>query len=820
VQYAGRTVTETDPEGKQSIKVMTVAGTLGRSQDQNGYYQAFSYDGFGSLLSVTDSLSNPLFSASYHYGLQAFQETVTDMDMGGRTNTFDALGELTAYSDAKSQNFSLTYDALSRPLTRTEPGLTTTWTWGNLAAEHNIGALKRVAADTYAEDYAYDGTGRIASRTITIPSELTYTYDFTYSSTTGLLDTMTYPVSTSSYRLKLQYGYQNGMLQKISDFAAPTTVFWLANQTNARGLVTQETLGNGVITNRSVDDVTGWVSAQTSGVGVSTALQNESYLFDKVGNVTQRQNNNAGLNENFFYDNLHRLDHSTLGGVQNLALTYDATGNITSRSDVAASATWTYDPVKKHAVTQAGSSAYTYSYDANGNAVSRNGYTVTWTSFNHPSQIDGANGESVQFSYNQNHERWRAVYSGSAGTETTLFVGELLEKVLSVGLTDYRHYIVAGGTKVAVYSRTSGTTTANTLRYIREDHQGSISNILNSDGTSYAKESFTAYGKRRSACTWSGDPTAGAVAKINAVSRRGYTWQTALGAMGLNDMNGRIQDAVTGRFLSADPYVPSPARTQSFNRYSYVENKPLTMVDPSGFQLQCWAYTSSFSVTLKQENSEAVAGAQASQYVTNTTTTVTNVCVDFPTYDPGTWPWPPGGGPGGNPAPPPPPPGTPATNQQQSKSNKPQGSSQCHSTPSVHAPASPGHEDDAQAAAASAGLGTADVSLSVAERLSENLKARPNVDLNAVKFVGKGVTTVGTILAAREAIYGKTQEARNLGRQDLAFTAFGEAFPEFAPFVTLPYGVGRVFRDLREAAAEVHASKLLDDAAIQPSGCP
>jgi hypothetical protein len=50
---------------------------------------------------------------------------------------------------------------------------------------------------------------------------------------------------------------------------------------------------------------------------------------------------------------------------------------------------------------------------------------------------------------------------------------------------------------------------------------------------------------------WSGAPTQGQLMKINAVSRHGYTWQMALGSMGLNDMNGRIQDAVTGRSKSS-----------------------------------------------------------------------------------------------------------------------------------------------------------------------------------------------------------------------------------------------------------------------------
>ena len=49
-------------------------------------------------------------------------------------------------------------------------------------------------------------------------------------------------------------------------------------------------------------------------------------------------------------------------------------------------------------------------------------------------------------------------------------------------------------------------------------------------------------------------------------------------------MNGRIYDTLLGRVLSADLVVQYPGDLQSYNRYSYVRNNPLTLVDPSGFQ--------------------------------------------------------------------------------------------------------------------------------------------------------------------------------------------------------------------------------------------
>ena len=161
--------------------------------------------------------------------------------------------------------------------------------WGSSATSHNIGKTQSVSANGYVDAYSYDSLSRLSDRTITIPSDTSYSYDLTYNSLTGFVNTLTYPTSTPSYRLELQYGYNNGILDKISDFDAPTTVFWVADTTNARGELTKETLGNGLVVNRSLDDVTGLLESIQAGVGGGTGVQNQSYLFDYVGNLIQRQ---------------------------------------------------------------------------------------------------------------------------------------------------------------------------------------------------------------------------------------------------------------------------------------------------------------------------------------------------------------------------------------------------------------------------------------------------------------------------------------------------------------------------------------------------
>ena len=68
------------------------------------------------------------------------------------------------------------------------------------------------------------------------------------------------------------------------------------------------------------------------------------------------------------------------------------------------------------------------------------------------------------------------------------------------------------------------------------------------------------------------------------ITTRGYTNHEMLDEVGLIHMNGRLYNAKLARFVSADPLIPDPMNTQSYNRYSYVRNQPTYFTDPSGYQ--------------------------------------------------------------------------------------------------------------------------------------------------------------------------------------------------------------------------------------------
>jgi hypothetical protein len=85
--------------------------------------------------------------------------------------------------------------------------------------------------------------------------------------------------------------------------------------------------------------------------GTSGAAQNASYHWAPLGNLTQRIGLAAGLTDTPTYDGMNRLTQvATSNPSQTISLTktvaYDATGNVTSRSDLGS---YSYDPGHVHA---------------------------------------------------------------------------------------------------------------------------------------------------------------------------------------------------------------------------------------------------------------------------------------------------------------------------------------------------------------------------------------------------------------------------------------------------------------------------------------
>ena len=578
--YEGLSTRIVDPQSRTTKTIANAAGQVRRTLDPDSYYKQFDYDAFGNASRVQDSSGNTNQSASFN--VRGLRLQSVDSDMGTWNYSYNALGELSSHTDAKGQTAYYYYDALSRPYQKNEPSpvsgtVTNEWIWGNSATSKNIGRIQEARVSgggmTYYRELSYYDAVSRPSQVDYYDGSSWFSYNFGYNSA-GQLEALDYPVSTSGYRHRVVNTYSGGQLKQVRD-GDSGPFYWTANAADARGNVNDETMANGLRTTRSIDAATGLPSFIRTGPGGGQSIQNLNYTWDWVGNLKTRNDANLGLTEEFFYDNVYRLDYSNLNGSQNLNVDYNALGNITYKSDVGS---YSYAGPRMHAVTNVAGIAY--SYDGNGNISSRGSSTVTWYAHNRPYVINNG-AYAATFEYGPNGNYWKQTATFSNGSETTRYIGGLMEIVQGPSVTSYRHHINANGRTVAIYSR--GSNGANNTIYPLNDHLGSTDAVTNSSGTVIVKESFAAFGVRRNGNTWAGAPSGADMTVIGDSTRRGYTDHTMLDNIGLIHMNGRVVDPFVGRFVSPDPFVDGELDTQGWNRYAYVQNNPLSRTDPSGF---------------------------------------------------------------------------------------------------------------------------------------------------------------------------------------------------------------------------------------------
>ncbi|WP_447079027.1 RHS repeat domain-containing protein [Shewanella algae] len=217
-------------------------------------------------------------------------------------------------------------------------------------------------------------------------------------------------------------------------------------------------------------------------------------------------------------------------------------------------------------------------YDNNGNITQDGSRRFTYSSYDLVTNITQG-GESTRFKYDANRQRFERydvkVEAGVTSYLTTLYVGGY-EKVTRSGgnkpaLTEQKLYVG----NLVITKRSNNTVDEF---YLHKDHQGSTTTITNKSGNVVQQFTYDPWGKQTAAYSHSllNDYIAPAASK-------GYTGHEGIDNLNLIHMNGRIYDPTIGRFLQADPHIQAPTNTQSYNRYSYVLNNPMSYSDPSGF---------------------------------------------------------------------------------------------------------------------------------------------------------------------------------------------------------------------------------------------
>ena len=303
-----------------------------------------------------------------------------------------------------------------------------------------------------------------------------------------------------------------------------------------------------------------------------TDIQKKSFTYEPSGDIWTITDNVHGTAYTYGYDNLHRLIWENNGSVDTANYSYDAIGNITSKTAAGSTLNYTaYDPAHKHAVKtiNVNSSNYNHVYDNNGNMTTGWDFanpsspvqrTISYNAENMPTSITHS-GVTTNFSYDGNATRVKK----TEGFVKTYYVGDHYETTFGFGTK----YIFVGNLRTAKIEPFGG------IKYFHKDHLGSSTAMTSSSGVTLETTEYTPFGSMRShsGSSW---------------SKYRYTDQEldteATQGFGLYNYNARLYDPIIGRFISADPIVPDPFNPQSLNRYSYVLNNPLIYIDPSGYQ--------------------------------------------------------------------------------------------------------------------------------------------------------------------------------------------------------------------------------------------
>jgi hypothetical protein len=149
---------------------------------------------------------------------------------------------------------------------------------------------------------------------------------------------------------------------------------WKALAYDSLGQVIKEKYGNDLITNYEYNLATHLVGITTHKDGGNT-LRHLRYTYDLNDNLLSRRDLVQAVEEHFAYDKLDRITQSTIVGddgeyQRRQNWDYQSNGNI-QFNDAYGLGPFKYHRNKPHAVIKAGN--HTYSYDANGNAILKDG---------------------------------------------------------------------------------------------------------------------------------------------------------------------------------------------------------------------------------------------------------------------------------------------------------------------------------------------------------------------------------------------------------------------------------------------------------------
>ena len=507
-------------------------------------------------------------------------------------------GLLTNHTDARGVTSMYTYDNLNRvkQVTHTDGTPTVTnyydqddnvyFNKGRLTEVKTAAvaaAAPAAAIPATSQAYDYDLMGRVKVHKQTVGTNV-YSTSYAYG-LGGQLESETYPSGRVVRQTYDGAGRLAGVDNGASISYANTFVY------GSKGALTSVTLGNGTMQAFDYNDRLQLTTTSLAKAG--TILQQYDYKYGQInvstGALVELKNNGQiariegfiggqkQWQQRFGYDSLGRLSQaaeyqgtSTTTRSYLISYGYDSFGNRYQRAsenpssanplDYVAVEDNQIDKLTNRFVEAAG----VFEYDAAGNVELDKKFTQRHYTY------DANNRQRTVSTDDTAANAYTSVYDGTGQRVATIFGGQT-----SVMVYD------AFGKLVAEYGQ---PVTGSGIQYVFTDHQGSTRLVTNGSGTPVSRHDYQPFG---------GEIYAGVGLRTEAqlygqsdLVRQKHAGMERDEGSNLSYTLWRKQDHLSGRWTSPDPYGGSMTVSdpQSFNRYTYVNNDPVNLVDPDGLR--------------------------------------------------------------------------------------------------------------------------------------------------------------------------------------------------------------------------------------------
>jgi RHS repeat-associated protein len=585
-----------------------------------GYVTNYYYDETGNLVRMTSASGR---STIYNYDSLDRPVSVTYADKSSESYSYDNNGNLVRKVYRSGATTSYLYDSLNRAINVTYYAPTGVRMERDNYTYDNDGRLNKLVTLNATLLLGFDSRGRMLNeiyyvnpvagvvgggggggggcsptnaKTANIQPNIHPCIPTSSPSTPSGVQSSSYGVSYSYMGENLvnvgltlpninSTGYTYDGLGRVLSVASGISPLATFNY-NRNDQLIQVAYGNAVQTTFAYDKI-GRTNQITAVKGQSTILS-LSYTYNATGTVASVTGavNGTQVSEQYRYDPLQRVTNATVtssGATQRLWYMYDTVGNriwqgLNTTSQTLPSYKWittkySYNPANNELLnyTTLGN-AVSYSYDTNGNLISRNAnsshWTYKWDVPGHLISVSNNTGPQAYYAYDALGRRLEAK-EGVSATFYAYLGTETQSEIIPAGSTT--SYAFANGMRIAKYS-------TYTIAYYHPDALGSTRSVTDSIGKVVFTDNYQPFGQNN------GAPTGSETYR--------FTGKPVSQTTGLYYEYQRWYDPTIGRFISADHSPGHRANPQSLNLYVYVLNDPSTNTDPTG--LDCFSSLSSF----------------------------------------------------------------------------------------------------------------------------------------------------------------------------------------------------------------------------------